>query len=221
MADMTPAQQSRLAHLRRITQLRQLRAQDEEDSSSGGGAGLSGKFIEFLKEMGDTTVRNPDTNNWVKLKSLKGDRGKDMQRREFRKWVKKQRRKRKPKDEKSKGGKPKDEKSKDEKPKDEKSKGGKKEAAGALSMRHLSEMLKGAHNIILTHAIDSKVEAQVVKMVLRFQRTLESRGIRLRDPKAFAQDLIYAATVTVTWKDMNGLRDMLSVYVDGADASSL
>lgn len=93
--------------------------------------------------------------------------------------------------------------------------------AGDLPMRHLSQMVKGAHDIIVAHATDSKVQDQVFKMVLRFMRNLESRGIRLRDPKGLAEDLLYAASVDVTWKDMNGLKDMLSSYVYGADVSDL
>lgn len=48
------------------------------------------KMDEFLKEHGDKKVRNPDTGNDVKLKSLKGDKGKKLLQKEFEKWNKAQ-----------------------------------------------------------------------------------------------------------------------------------
>lgn len=59
----------------------------EEDAGSGGGVG--GAFLEFLKEEGDKKLKNPDTGNQVKLKSLKGDKGKKVQQEEFQKWLSK------------------------------------------------------------------------------------------------------------------------------------
>ena len=61
--------------------LRYLLAQD--------GGGVSGKFIQFMEEEGDSEVKNPDTGNTVKLKSLKGDKGQRIQRQEFEKWLSK------------------------------------------------------------------------------------------------------------------------------------
>ena len=69
--------------------LRYLLAQDgegEEDASSGKG-GVSGKFLQFMEEEGDSEVKNPDTGNTVKLKSLKGDKGRKIQQQEFEKWL--------------------------------------------------------------------------------------------------------------------------------------
>lgn len=69
--------------------LRYLLAQDgegEEDGSSGKG-GVSGKFLQFMEEEGDSEVKNPDTGNTVKLKSLKGDKGRKVQQQEFQKWL--------------------------------------------------------------------------------------------------------------------------------------
>jgi hypothetical protein len=77
------------AHL--VPFLRRLAAEEEEGGKKpGGGKRPGGKFLEFMKEMGDTKVRNPDTGNDVKLKSLKGDKGKKLQNAEFEKWLKKQ-----------------------------------------------------------------------------------------------------------------------------------
>jgi tRNA nucleotidyltransferase/poly(A) polymerase len=72
----------RVAHRFRVAE-----AAVEEDSGSGGGVG--GKYLEFLKEMGDKQMKNPDTGNQVKLKSLKGDKGKKLQQDEFQKWLSK------------------------------------------------------------------------------------------------------------------------------------
>lgn len=104
---------------------------EEENSAGGGGGRPSGKFIEFMKEEGDGKVRNPDTGNDVKIKSLKGPKGKKLVNQLFKKWLdaeddepKAPAKPEKPKDEKPKDEKPKpkDEKPKD-KPKDEKPKG--------------------------------------------------------------------------------------------------
>lgn len=92
---------------------------------------------------------------------------------------------------------------------------------GGLPKRFLNEMLSGAHNIIVTNATDSKVTNQVIKMVVRFARNLERRGIHIRDPKALAEDLLYMATVSVTWEDLNDVQEVLSRYVSGADMSDI
>ena len=55
----------------------------------GRAAKEGGTFIDFLKDMGDKKVRSPDSGNDVKLKSLKGDRGRKIQQAEFQKWLKK------------------------------------------------------------------------------------------------------------------------------------
>ena len=57
----------------------------EDEGGSGGGVG--GKFLMFLEEKGSDQMTNPDTGNKVKLKSLKGPRGKELQKREFKKWL--------------------------------------------------------------------------------------------------------------------------------------
>lgn len=59
----------------------------EEEAKAGSSKKPGGKFIQFMKEMGDEKVRNPDTGNDVKLKSLKGDRGKKLQHEKFEKWL--------------------------------------------------------------------------------------------------------------------------------------
>jgi len=68
-------------------------AEGEDDAGDSGGGGSKkpgGKFIEFIKEMGDKPVRSPETGKDIKLKSLKGDRGKKIQQEHFQKWLKKQ-----------------------------------------------------------------------------------------------------------------------------------
>ena len=59
------------------------------DEIMGRAAKEGGTFIDFLKDMGDKKVRSPDSGNDVKLKSLKGDRGRKIQQAEFQKWLKK------------------------------------------------------------------------------------------------------------------------------------
>ena len=72
---------------------------EEETKAPAGGSGgrASGKFIEFMKEVGDKQVHNPDTGNQVKMKSLRGPRGKELLRREFKKWLEEQKPTPKPK----------------------------------------------------------------------------------------------------------------------------
>jgi hypothetical protein len=60
----------------------------DEEKDSGGSGKPSGKFIEFMEEVGDQKVRNPDTGNEVKVKSLKGEKGKALVQKEFQKWLK-------------------------------------------------------------------------------------------------------------------------------------
>jgi hypothetical protein len=62
-------------------------ADEEEPEGGSGGAKPSGKFLEFLKEEGDRKVRNPDTGNDVKIKSLKGPKGKELAHELFEKWL--------------------------------------------------------------------------------------------------------------------------------------
>ena len=76
----------------------------EEEAKAGPSKRPGGKFIQFMKEMGDEKVRNPDTGNDVKLKSLKGDRGKKLQHEKFEKWLASQEKSKGKSDEK--GGKP-------------------------------------------------------------------------------------------------------------------
>lgn len=63
-------------------------AEDEEGGPSKGGFG--GSYAQFLMEVGDQKVRNPDTGNEVKVKSLKGPKGKALLQKEFEKWKKSQ-----------------------------------------------------------------------------------------------------------------------------------
>ena len=51
-------------------------AEEEAAPSSGGGGGVSPAFAQFLKEEGDKKVKNDNTGNMVKIKSLKGEKGK-------------------------------------------------------------------------------------------------------------------------------------------------
>ena len=62
-------------------------ADEDEEAKAGPSKRPGGKFIQFMKEMGDEKVRNPDTGNDVKLKSLKGDRGRKLQKEKFEKWL--------------------------------------------------------------------------------------------------------------------------------------
>lgn len=68
-------------------------AVEEEKPASGGGAKPSGTFIEFMKEVGDKKVTNPDTGNQAKVKSLKGEKGKALVRKEFKRWLEDKKRK--------------------------------------------------------------------------------------------------------------------------------
>jgi DNA topoisomerase-1 len=72
---------------RRVITQHMAAAEAEEESGSGGG--VSGAFLEFLKEEGDKKLKNPDTGNDVKLKSLKGDKGQKLQQELFQKWLSK------------------------------------------------------------------------------------------------------------------------------------
>ncbi len=77
---------------------------EEEEAKAGPSKKPGGKFIEFIKEMGDEKVRNPDTGNDVKLKSLgKTERGKKLQHEKFEKWLASQEKSKGKSDEKSKG----------------------------------------------------------------------------------------------------------------------
>jgi len=80
-----------------------------EEDAGGSGGSIGGAFLEFLKEEGDKKVKSPDTGNQVKLKSLKGDKGKKVQQDEFQKWLSKNKDKdegsAKPKKEKEESGK--------------------------------------------------------------------------------------------------------------------
>ena len=77
---------------------------EEEEAPSSPSKKPGGKFIEFMKEMGDEKVRNPDTGNDAKLKSLKGDKGRKLQHEKFEKWLASQEKSKGKSDEK--GGKP-------------------------------------------------------------------------------------------------------------------
>lgn len=46
-----------------------------------------GSFAEFMREVGDKKVTNPDTGNEVKIKSLKGPKGKELVHKEYERWV--------------------------------------------------------------------------------------------------------------------------------------
>jgi len=70
-------------------------AAEEEEAVPGGGGGKmpGGQWIEFMKEEGDKTIKNPDTGNTVKFKSLKGDKGKKLLRKKFEQWDKRRKQK--------------------------------------------------------------------------------------------------------------------------------
>ena len=63
-----------------------LAAEEGDDDSSGSGGGVGGMFLRFLEEEGDKKVTNPDTGNKVKLKSLRGPKGKEVQQKAFEDW---------------------------------------------------------------------------------------------------------------------------------------
>ena len=46
----------------------------------------SNTFVDFLEQQGDKKVKNPDTGNQVKLKSLKGPKGQKIQQEMFHAW---------------------------------------------------------------------------------------------------------------------------------------
>lgn len=102
------------ANLRRDLVPLLLRTADEGEEESSGSGKASGKFIQFMEEEGDAKVLNPDTGNTVKIKSLRGPKGKKVVQELFQKWLEEQK-----EDKPVKEKKPKDE----EKPKDEKPKG--------------------------------------------------------------------------------------------------
>jgi len=68
-----------------------------------GEAKSDASFLKFMDEVGDQKVKNPDTGNEVKVKSLKGEKGQKLVQEQFQKWLKS----------KEKGG----DKEKDDKPK--------------------------------------------------------------------------------------------------------
>ena len=91
-----------------------LKKAEEEGGGKGGGA-----FIKFLEEVGDEKVKNPDTGNTVKVKSLSGPKGKALVQKEFEKWKEDQKKKKDDKKPKDKGDKKPEDKDKgDKKPKD-------------------------------------------------------------------------------------------------------
>jgi len=74
----------------RVRVLRTLLAEEgAEEDSSGSGGGVSGSFLEFMEEVGDNRVTNPDTGNNVKVKSLKGPKGKKLVQEEFQRRLEK------------------------------------------------------------------------------------------------------------------------------------
>jgi hypothetical protein len=61
---------------------------DEAKAAPGGKPAASGQMIEFIKEKGDERVKNPDTGNQVKIKSLGGGpKSKKLQKDLFKKWL--------------------------------------------------------------------------------------------------------------------------------------
>jgi hypothetical protein len=65
-----------------------LRTADEEGEEAGSSSGrASGKFIQFMEEEGDQRVHNPDTGRTVKVKSLRGPKGKKVVQDMFQKWL--------------------------------------------------------------------------------------------------------------------------------------
>jgi hypothetical protein len=104
------------------------------DEESGGGGGVSGKYLEFMDEVGDDKVTDPDTGNEVKVKSLGGKKkpkGDKWLKEQYGKWLEDQDKKDKKPKKKEKGDdedKPKSEKPKSEKPKSEKPKSEKEKA---------------------------------------------------------------------------------------------
>ena len=74
------------------------KGEPEEDVSPGGkGGGASGAFIDFMTEVGNNKVTNPDTGNRVKVKSLKGPKGKKWVQKEFERWKEEKAKKDEPK----------------------------------------------------------------------------------------------------------------------------
>lgn len=63
-------------------------AEDGDEEEKGGGSGKpSGKFLEFMEEVGDQRVKNPDTGNEVYVKSLKGPKGQKLVQKQFQEWL--------------------------------------------------------------------------------------------------------------------------------------
>ena len=119
-----------------------LRKVAEEDA--GGSGKPSGKFIEFMEEVGDQKVKNPDTGNEVKVKSLKGEKGQKLVQEQFQKWLKsKEKGGDKEKDDKPKGkDEGKDEGKKDEGKKDDKPWEGKPEGLAEAVASSAMDFLK-------------------------------------------------------------------------------
>lgn len=65
------------------------------EESTGGTGAVGGAFIEFMKEVGKTKVKNPDTENTVQISSLKGPLGKKLVHKEFERWLKEREKKEK------------------------------------------------------------------------------------------------------------------------------
>lgn len=74
--------------------LRFLLAEEDGDADADGGKGkVSGAFIQFMEEEGDTEVNNPDTGNKAKVRSLRGPKGRKEVQRMFQDWLDKKKKK--------------------------------------------------------------------------------------------------------------------------------
>lgn len=73
-----------------LSALRKRADEGEEAKPSGGKGGVSSNFLQFMEEVGDQRVRNPDTGNEVYIKSLNGPKGKKLVQKEFKRWLDRQ-----------------------------------------------------------------------------------------------------------------------------------
>ena len=144
----------RLYHAADVKPQRTASDEGEEEAKAGPSKKPGGKFIQFMEEMGDEKVRNPDTGNDVKLKSLKGEKGKKLQHEKFEKWLASQEKSKGKSDEK--GGKPpaKSEGTKDKGP-DNKPSGG---SAAKPDPKALDEVMGSKY-----HENNPKEFAEVIK----------------------------------------------------------
>lgn len=81
-----------------------------------------------------------------------------------------------------------------------------------VSVRDMAPLLQKMVELLEWHAKHGAMD-DIVKEVIRFQQQLGSKGLRLRDPKAVAEDLLYKATDVTASIDVGKAKAVLKSYL--------